>query len=119
MDRKNYLHFQSPFLSGLKKILQPPPPPTPLAAKLYCISYNILFDRTNYSVNQRFKDDVNGFFLHLGFASWVLILNAKSTGTNLIVFESDGLARLGSLEGTVGAVVHLVEPVVRRCKPAL
>ncbi len=43
----------------------------------------------------------------------------KSTSTNLVVLEGDGLARLGPLEGTVGAVVHLVEPVVRRCKPSL
>ncbi len=39
--------------------------------------------------------------------------------SDLVVLEGDGLARLGPLEGPMRAVVHLVEPVVGRCKPAL
>ena len=38
---------------------------------------------------------------------------------HLIILEGDGLARLGPFEGSVCAVVHLVEPVVRAGEPAL
>ncbi len=45
MDRKNYPHFQSPFLSGEKKILPPLPPPPRSQIVLSIIWYPVWQDK--------------------------------------------------------------------------
>lgn len=48
----------------------------------------------------------------------LVILKGDGDGDDLVILKGDGLAALRPLEGAVGAVVHLVEPVVRAREPA-
>ena len=47
----------------------------------------------------------------------LVILKGDGDGDDLVILKGDGLAPLRPLEGAVGAVVHLVEPVVRAREP--